>query len=110
MHNPARNIMTTAIYDGARSFRIGCDCHDRGHDVDVWVEVEPDEDIRRVTVTFYRDMETPFWQRGFNRFREAWRILVHGRSRFEGDVIMHEETAQEFCDAIQSSIKLLKKK
>jgi len=107
---PALGIMTTGEYEDSRSFRVACDCHDNSHDVDVWIEVEPDTETRDITVTFYRELDTPFWESGFNRFREAWRILVHGRSRFSGSLIVREETAQTLCDAIRSSIDVLNKK
>ena len=106
---PALGIMTTASYPDARSFRVACDCHDNSHDVDVWIEAEPDSETKEITVTFYRELDTPWWESGFNRFREAWQILRHGRSRFSGSLIVRAETAQHLCDAIQSSIQLLKK-
>jgi len=106
---PALGIMTTASYADARAFRVACDCHSNEHDVDVWIEVEPDADTRDITVTFYRELDTPWWESGFNRFREAWQILRHGRSRFSGSLIVGAETAQHLCDAIQSSIQHLKK-
>jgi len=107
---PALGVMTTGLYDDSRSFRVACDCHDSSHDVDVWIEVEPDGETREVTVTFYRELDTPFWESGFNRFREAWQILVHGRSRFSGTLIVRAETAETLCDAIRSSIDVLNKK
>jgi hypothetical protein len=107
---PDLNIMTTGVYDDARSFRVACDCHDNDHDVDVWIEVETEEESPGITVTFYRELDTPWWESGFNRFREAWRILVHGRSRFSGTLIMQAETAEALCDAIRSSIERLKKR
>jgi hypothetical protein len=106
---PALGIMTTGVYDNSRSFRVACDCHSNEHDVDVWIEVEPDAETREITVTFYRELDTPFWESGFNRFQEAWQILIHGRSRFSGALIVREETAQTLCDAIQRSIQLLGK-
>ena len=106
---PAPGIMTTANYPDARAFRVACDCHSNEHDVDVWIEVEPDGETQEVTVTFYRELDTPWWESGFNRFREAWQILRHGRSRFSGSLIVRAETAEHLCDAIQSSIQLLKK-
>jgi hypothetical protein len=105
---PTPGIMTTAVYPDARSFRVACDCHDSDHDVDVWIEVESDHDVREVTITFYRELDTPWWEPGFNRFREAWQILRHGRSRFSGTLIVREQTAQTLCDAIQSSIRILR--
>ena len=107
---PARGIMTTGVYDGTQTFRVACDCHDNAHDVDVWIEVETEKEAHEITVTFYRELDTPFWERGFNRFREAWNILVHGRSRFSGSLIMQAETAETLCDAIRSTIEKLKNK
>ena len=101
--------MTTGVYDGAQTFRVACDCHDNSHDVDVWIEVETEKEVHEITVTFYRELDTPWWEKGFNRFREAWNILRHGRSRFSGSLIVREETAQTLCDAIQSSIQLFRR-
>ena len=106
---PALGIMATASYPDAHAFRVACDCHSNDHDVDVWIEVEPDSETGEVTVTFYRELDTPWWESGFNRFREAWQILRHGRSRFSGSLIVRAETAQHLCDAIQNSIHVLKK-
>ena len=102
--------MKTSEYDDAVSFRVACDCHDNNHDVDVWIEVEKDDEVHEITVTFYRELDTPWWEKGFNRFREAWRILVHGRSRFSGSLIMRPEAADSLCAAIQTSIQRLQKK
>jgi hypothetical protein len=105
---PLQGIMKTSEYDDAVSFRVACDCHDNLHDVDVWIEVERDDEIHEITVTFYRELDTPFWETGFNRFREAWNILVHGRSRFSGSLIMRAEAADSLCSAIQTSIARLR--
>ena len=102
--------MTTGVYDSAQTFRVACDCHDNAHDVDVWIEVETEKGLDEITVTFYRELDTPFWEKGFNRFREAWNILVHGRSRFSGSLIMQAETAETLCDAIRSAVEKLKNK
>jgi hypothetical protein len=108
-HQPALGIMKTSEWPDAVSFRVACDCHDNSHDVDVWIEAERDDETREITITFYRELDTPFWEVGFNRFREAWRILWHGRSRFSGSLIIPSETAQHLCDAIQTQIARLKK-
>lgn len=107
---PLQGIMKTSEYDDAVSFRVACDCHDNLHDVDVWIEVERDDEVHEITVTFYRELDTPWWEKGFNRFREAWRILVHGRSRFSGSLIMRPEAADHLCAAIQTSVQRLQKK
>lgn len=105
---PVLGIMTTSVFDDARAFRVACDCHSNAHDLDIWIEVEKDDEVHEITVTFYRELDTPWWESGFNRFQEAWNILVHGRSRFSGSLIIKAETAQHLCDAIQKSIHLLR--
>ena len=100
--------MKTSEYEDAVSFRVACDCHDNRHDVDVWIEVERDDEVHDITVTFYRELDTPWWETRFNRFREAWNILAHGRSRFSGSLILRPEAADNLCAAIQTSIARLR--
>ncbi len=68
-NEPARNIMKTGEWPDADCYRIACDCHDRDHDLDVWIEIENDKEVRDVTLTFYKEMYSPIWESGFNRFR-----------------------------------------
>lgn len=110
MNAPARNIMKTGEWLDADCYRVACDCHHHDHDLDVWVEVEGDPEVREITVTFYKEMTTPVWERGFNRFREAFRILFTGTSRMAGTIIMRREVAQNFLDAVKSSIDRLEKR
>jgi predicted nucleotidyltransferase len=88
---------------------VACECHDHDHDLDVWIESESDPEVREVTLTFYKELETPWWESGFNRFREAWRILVHGRSRFSATIILKQDVAQNLINTIQNSIERLER-
>ena len=107
---PQRNIMKTGEWSDADCYRIACDCHHHEHDIDVWVEVQSDQEVRDITVTFYREFTTPIWDRGFNRFREAFRVLFFGHSRYSGDIIMSRDVAQNFIRVVQSSIDRLEQK
>lgn len=106
---PQRNIMKTGEWPDADCYRVACDCHHPDHDLDVWVEVQPDAETRDITLTFYKELATPVWKPGFNRFREAFRILFTGTSRMSGTIIMQREVAQNLLDAVQSSIDRLEK-
>ena len=106
---PMRNIMKTGEWSDADCYRVACDCHHHDHDLDVWVEVEGDPEVREITVTLYKELTTPVWERGFNRFSEALRILFTGTSRMAGTIIMRPEVAQNFLHAVQSSIDRLEK-
>jgi hypothetical protein len=100
-------IMKTGEWPDADSYRVACDCHHHDHDLDVWIEVENDKEVREVTLTFYKELYTPVWEQGFNRFREALRILVHGRSRFSATIILKQDVAQNLIRTIQHSIDRL---
>jgi hypothetical protein len=107
---PVRNIMKTGEWGDAEAYRVACDCHHPDHDLDVWIEVEDDQETREVTITFHREMYTPVWDQSFNRFREAFRILFFGHSRHAGSIIMRRDVAQNFLNAVQTSIDRLKEK
>ena len=110
MTEPARNIMKTGEWSSADAYRVACDCHHNDHDLDVWIEVEQDQEVKQITLTFYKELYTPVWERGFNRFREAMRLLFTGSTRVAGSIIMRPEVAQNFIDTVQSSIDRLEKK
>jgi hypothetical protein len=101
---PAKNIMETGSWADARSYRVACDCHHNQHDLDVWIEVVPESDSKDITVTFYKDIYVPFWKSGYNRLLEAWRVLFTGHATRQGDFIMNQETARNFCNLIQKSL------
>jgi len=108
-NTPAKMIMQTGEWPNADCYRVACECHDHDHDLDVWIESESDPEVREVTLTFYKELDTPWWKSGFNRFREAWRILVHGRSRFSATIILKQDVAQNLINTIQHSINRLER-
>lgn len=110
MNEPARNIMKTGEWSDADCYRVACDCHHNEHDLDVWIEVEPDAETRDVTVTFYKEFYSPVWETGFNRFREAARVLFTGSTRVAGTIIMNKAVAENFLAVVQTSIDRLEKK
>lgn len=107
---PQKMIMQTGEWPDADAYRVACDCHHNDHDLDVWIEVEQDQEVKQITLTFYKELYTPVWERGFNRFREAMRLLFTGSTRVEGSIIMRREVAQKFIDVVQCSIDRLEKK
>ena len=107
---PVKNIMRTGEWKDAHAFRIACDCHNNEHDIDAWIEIQPDLDIGDITVTFYKDIYVPFWKTGYNRLLEAWRVLFTGYATRQGDFIMDKATARRFCATIERSIQDLERK
>ena len=108
-NQPARNIMKTGEWSDADAYRVACDCHHSDHDLDVWIEVEGDPETRDITITLYKELSTPVWERGFNRVREALRVLFLGQTRVAGSIIMRRAVAENFLDAVKSSIDRLEK-
>ena len=107
---PQQMIMQTGDWPDADAYRVACDCHHHDHDLDVWIEVESDKEVREITLTFYKELYTPVWEKGFNRFREALRILFTGSSRMAGTIIMKRDVAQNLLNTIQHSINRLEQK
>ena len=107
---PQKMIMQTGDWPDADCYRVACDCHHHDHDLDVWIEVERDQEVQEITLTFYKELHTPVWEKGFNRFREALRILFTGSSRMAGTIILKRDVAQNFIDTVQRSIDRLDSK
>ena len=108
-NTPAKMIMQTGEWSDADCYRVACDCHHHDHDLDVWIEVESDKEVREITLTFYKEIYTPVWEQGFNRFREALRILFTGSTRVAGTIILKQDVAQNLLNTIQQSIDRLEK-
>jgi hypothetical protein len=106
-NTPAKMIMQTGEWPDADCYRVACECHHHDHDLDVWIEVERDDEVREITLTFYKELYTPVWEQGFNRFREALRILFTGSSRMAGTIILKQDVAQNLLNTIQHSIDRL---
>lgn len=107
---PARNIMKTGEWSDADAYRVACECHSSDHDLDVWIEVEADKEVNEITLTLYKELYTPVWESGFNRFREALRLLFTGSTRVAGTIILKRDVAQNFLDAVQASVNRLDQK
>jgi len=107
---PASGIMFDADYGDSKSYTIACDCHDGDHQVHMWIELEGDKDCRDVNMTFYVNTTTPFWKPGFNRFRAAWDILVHGYREDQHTLILNKQSALNVATAITTVIEELEEK
>jgi hypothetical protein len=74
------------------------------------IELEGDKDCRDVNMTFYVNTTTPFWKPGFNRFRAAWDILVHGYREDQHTLILNKQSALNVATAITTVIEELEEK
>lgn len=107
---PANGIMLTNDWGDAKTFHIECECTDPDHAAKMWIEVDRDDDIgNTVSVSFYVQTSNPFWEKGYNRFRAAWDILVKGVHQQEQHMILHRQAALNMADAIKRTVKELDK-
>ena len=106
---PAQGIMQTASYSDGKSYVVACECSDPEHQVNVWIEVDGDEETQDVQVAFYVDTWTPFWDKKFNRFKAAWDILVKGVSQQQHHIILRKQAALNFANVIESTVKDLER-
>ena len=105
---PANGIMLTNDWKDAKSFHIECECTDPDHAVDMWIEVDQDEDLSNtVNVSFYVKTTNVFWKKGYNRFRAAWDILTKGVHQQEHHLILHRQAALNMANAITRTVKEL---
>lgn len=104
---PAEGVSCTGIWNDARSFRIGCDCTDPNHDVNMWIEVKHDSEVKEVEVGFYVEGISPFWSQGWSRIKAAWQILTQGYHRSEHHLLLKPQAAMNMAEAIKTNVELL---
>lgn len=107
---PAMGISQTANYSEAKAFKIECDCHSSDHAVNMWIEVDGDSETEDVQVAFYVDTWTPFWVKGFSRFKTAWNILVYGINRQEHHLILAPQAALNLAEVLKTTVTQLDKR
>lgn len=101
---PAQGIMLDRDWGNTRSYTIECECGDRDHSPQMWIEVgdENDADLQNVTVTFYVETVSPWYR--LNRWRQIWQILIRGYVKQENTLILSQQSALNMAEAINSSV------
>lgn len=99
---PANGILKMNEWDKSVWYYIPCDCSDSDHSHTV--EIEADD--YGVTVHIYTQVKTRWWQK--NRWREIWNILTKGYSEYEVSIILKEQQAINYANALTSSVRDVK--
>jgi hypothetical protein len=101
---PAQGIMLNRMWGTARSYTIACDCGDRDHATQMWIEVgdEHDQELQNVTVTFYVETASPWYST--SRWRQIWSMLVHGYVKQEQALILSKQAALNLSTVIRNSV------
>lgn len=105
---PAQGISLEKDWGDARVFNVECDCSSDDHAVKMWIEVQRDQDIPDVEVSFYVTTWTrEFWKDWPSRLRAVWDILVHGVHKQEHHMLLNRQAALNFATAITNTVKQL---
>lgn len=105
---PAQGISLEKDWGDARVFNVECDCSSDDHAVKMWIEVQRDQDIPDVEVSFYVTTWTrEFWKDWPARLRAVWDILVHGVHKQEHHMLLNRQAALNFATAITNTVKQL---
>jgi hypothetical protein len=101
---PAEGIMLNRMWGTARSYTIACDCGDRDHATQMWIELgdEHDAELQNVTVTFYVETASPWYS--MSRWRQIWQLLTQGSVRQEHALILSRQSALNMAQAINASV------
>lgn len=106
---PALNISKSGEWKDASAYKLACECHDNDHNVDMWIEVDPDSEFKDITISFHVQTTAPFWEKGFNRFKLIWQLLTTGYYKSEHHFILNEQSAINLICTIKKDLTKFKK-
>jgi hypothetical protein len=107
---PAQGISVEADFSDAKVFNVECDCHSDDHAAKMWIEVQRDKDIPDVEVSFYVTTWTPLWSSWSQRLKAVYDILFKGVHKQEHHMLLNQQSALNFAEAIKQTIKEMEKK
>lgn len=100
---PAQGILLQSDFGNAKTYHVECECTDPDH-VHL-VDVSADEDDF-VTVEIWTTAETPVWS--MTRWKLIWQLLIKGTVKYNVAIIMREQQALNYAEALQNAIKDVK--
>lgn len=95
---PAEGILLHRDYGDARMYTLTCECCGPDCTHTVWIEAEN----IGVSVITHTTQKTRWWR--LNRWQKAWRLITHGYLEYEASIIMTEQQALNYAQALQSAI------
>ena len=101
---PAVGILLSCQFDNAACYHIECDCSDSEHAVKMWIESESDHEVNLITLKFYINTWTPFWESGFNRIKTAWKVLTTGFHQQQHCMILSKQSALNLASTISTKV------
>lgn len=99
---PADGILKLNDWGESKWYYITCDCLDSDHAHTVNIEA----DDHGVNVHVYATVKTRFWEK--RRWRQIWSLLTRGYAEYEGTVILKEQQAINYAEALTSAVNDVK--
>lgn len=105
MQKPAQGIMETSYnIENTKSFTVNCECTQQDHQIDTWIEVNKELEVKQISVTFYVKTYIPFINNILNRIKVSWNILIYGTYQQQHELLMRDKVALNFAHAILNSV------
>lgn len=102
---PATGIMKLFDYPDWKVFRIECDCGEHSHAVDMSIEIRKELDFpNQIELEFSATTITPFWNKGFSRFKTALKVLVFGHAEYSHTIVLKKQVALNLAETIKHAI------
>lgn len=107
---PARGIAVIGEYPNAKNYHIECDCGSADHSVKMWIEINKDQDIPDVELSFYVTTWTEnFWENWPARLQAVWDILFKGVHKQEHHMLLDKQSAFNLARTIERTVRELDK-
>lgn len=100
---PAEGILLQRDWGKAKTYSIECECTDPDHAHTL--DVEADEDFG-VTATIWTTAHVPLWS--VSRWKLIWQLLTKGEVKYEVALILREQQALNYAEALKGAIKDVK--
>jgi hypothetical protein len=104
---PAEGISGDKSLNLAHNYHVECSCTDDHHAIDVWIEIDTDDDFSETEVIFYVQDSYPHWNGFFKRVTDAVGILMGKPLTRQHGIMLTRQSALNFTTALNESIKEL---
>jgi len=91
---PAEGILKTNEWGDSKWYHIRCDCgsEDCSHELNI------ESDDIAISVHIYSNHHTKWWEK--KRWAQIWQILTKGYAEMQTTIILNEQTALNYADAL----------
>jgi hypothetical protein len=102
VQKPAEGILKTGDFGSYKSYHVECECGSSECAHKVTIEADDME----VSVYFYLTLRTKWYS--ISRWKQIWIILTKGYLDTESTLILNEQAALNYANALKSAVKDVK--